>query len=434
MDGDPNQATKLIFNDFIPLSFRITFFILLGLFLWLLLNIIFFNFTRINILNLLNLSFTPHNYTQLDNTPNNLTTGEYASTIHSEFNENQRLIKGISKSFKILAVFNIVCWIAYKIINGDESLRALYYTLPVVSFAFTIYKLFYKSALSPGQFRIFTTIKRILRGNINSLSMRTNDILISDSLVSFSKVLNDLGLVIWNYWFASDIAYNYQLEFMILCIPTCIRIKQCWFEYKSTGQKQHLLNLIKYSTGFGPLLVNVMIKRTLLKATEDEKSSGVLLLKLNMLNNWWYLVSAINSTYSFIWDIKMDWNLGMLNSLFEFRNPFYKLVILRKQLAFPTIVYYFAIVTDFILRFIWVLKIFIINEELHSDKIKFIHVFSTFLFGYDAYSFGYAVIELLEIYRRWVWCFLKLESDWVKLSKHEEEEQYELEDRLPKQG
>ena len=136
----------------------------------------------------------------------------------------------------------------------------------------TIYKLFFKNSYSsPGQIRIFTTIKRIIRGNINSQTMRTNDILISDSLVSYSRVINDLGLVIWNYWFDSNIGYNYKFESMILSIPTWIRIKQCWYEYKLTGKTQHLFNLIKYSTGLGPLLINVLLKRMLLNATEQEK-------------------------------------------------------------------------------------------------------------------------------------------------------------------
>lgn len=433
MDGDPDQTYEIVFNDFIPLSFRVTFTIQLGLLLWLLLNLILFNFTKINLLNLLNLSFSPHNYTQLDESSNNLSTGEFSTTIPAEFNENQRLINGIWRLFKVVAIVSIVCWISYRIIDGNDWLNILYYSLPLVSLVFTVYKMFYKSSQSSGQYRVFTTIKRILQGKINSISMRTNDILISDSLVSYSKVLNDLGLVFWNYWFNTDVTYNYQLEFMILCIPTCIRIKQCWYEYKSTGQRQHLLNLIKYSTGFGPLLVNVLIKRTLLKASDDEKSSGALLITLTKLNNWWYLALALNSTYSFIWDIKMDWNLELFNGLFELKNPLYKFHILRSQITFPRIFYYFAIIFDFFLRFIWVLKFFIINEKLQAEHVKLIHVFSTFLFGYDAYSFGYAVLELLEIHRRWIWCFLKLESDWVKLSKQQTEE-VELEDILLKQG
>ena len=310
----------------------------------------------------------------------------------------------------------------------------------------TIYKLFFKNSYSsPGQIRIFTTIKRIIRGNINSQTMRTNDILISDSLVSYSRVINDLGLVIWNYWFDSNIGYNYKFESMILSIPTWIRIKQCWYEYKLTGKIQHLFNLIKYSTGLGPLLINVLLKRMLLNATEQEKTSGELLLKLNHLNNWLYFALAVNSTYSFIWDIKMDWHLELFDGLFLVVSgkktshsvvSNYRFQILRKQLALPRPIYYIAIIIDFILRYIWILKLFIINEELKKEKIKFIYIFSTFLFGYDAYSLGYALIETLEIFRRWIWCFIKLESDWVELYNDQDllNQDIELETRLPKQG
>ena len=48
----------------------------------------------------------------------------------------------------------------------------------------------------------------------------------------------------------------------------------------------------------------------------NKKTSGELLLKLNHLNNWLYFALAVNSTYSFIWDIKMDWHLELFDGLF----------------------------------------------------------------------------------------------------------------------
>lgn len=449
----PNQTHEILFNDFIPLSFRVTFSIHFGLILWLILNLLLTNFTTINVLQLLKLSYTPHNYTHLDdrlhnhettNNQNNESLGEYAAFLPSDSHENDRLIKGIWSSLKFVSIINIICWIIYKSIANIPWLAPLFYALPLISLFMTIYKLFFKNCYSPGQIRIFTTIKRIIKGNINSQTMRTNDILISDSLVSYSRVINDLGLVFWNYWFDSNIGYNYKFESTILSIPSWIRIKQCWFEYKLTGQKQHLFNLIKYFTGLGPLLVNVLLKRMLLNATEEEKTNGELLLKLNHLNNWLYFALAINSTYSFIWDIKMDWHLelfdGLLVLIFPSRRKTsltnYQFQILRNQLALPKLIYYIAIVADFILRYIWILKLFIINEELKKEKIKFIYIFSTFLFGYDAYSLGYALVETLEIFRRWIWCFIKLESDWVELYKDQDllNQDIELETRLPKQG
>ena len=423
MDEQSGETAAILFNDLIPLPFRILLLIQFLLLLWLLLNIILYNFSSLNVLHLINLSYSQHNYTQLDHLAPT-TFGEFATTIPADLLENARLIKGIWLNLKRISLVNFISWFAFKAVKWyNKDLTLLYYSIPVVLFAYVFHRLFYANVNTAGQVRVYTTMKRVLQGGINSLSMRTNDILISDSLVSVSKVLNDFGLFIWNYYVSESIAYNYQLEFLILCIPTFIRIKQCWFEYSSTGKTQHMLNLIKYSTAFGPLLINALIKHTLLRSSDEDRQSGALIQQLTKLNKWWYFLSALNSTYSFIWDIMMDWHLQLFNKLF---NPRERFTILRPHKAFPDYIYLIAMSIDFLLRYIWVLKLFIINEELRlSSQIKFLHVFSTFLFGYDAYSFGYVIIEVLEIFRRWVWCFVKLESDWIKV-RYEEPREFEL--------
>lgn len=420
MDEPLNETKAILFNDLIPLPFRILGLIQLGVTLWFVLNFVLSTVSSLNLLQLLNLSYNTHKYTLLDG-PLPLSNGEYATSIPADRHENSRLIIGIWSSLKAVTIVNVLSWVAFKTVQYYlNDWKIIYYSIPIALFAYVFNRLFYANSQSPGQVRVWTTMKRILRGGINSQSMRSNDILISDSLVSFAKVINDFGLFVWNYYIDDTTAYNYKLEFAILCIPTCIRIKQCWFEYRTTRQVQHLLNLVKYSTGIGPLVVNVLIKSTLMNASDDAKQSGQLMIDLTSLNKWWYVLLALNSTYSFIWDIKMDWHLQLFNKLF---NPKSQFRILRIHKAYPNIIYFSAMVIDFLLRFIWVLKLFIINEQLaQSSEIKFIHVMSTFLFGYDAYSFGYVVIETLEIFRRWIWCFIKLESDWVKLRVHEQEQ------------
>ncbi|KAI3405842.2 ERD1 [Candida oxycetoniae] len=413
MDEPPGETKALMFSSFLPLPFRILLLVQLGVTLWFMLNLLLYNLSSsINILQLLNLSYTKHNYAQLDN--HVLSSGEFATTIPADRKENLRLIKGIWATLRSISIFNFVCWLIFKGLQYyGKDLKMIYYSILLVSFTHLFYKLFYKTAATPGQIRVFTTMKRILCGSINSRSMRANDILISDSLVSFGKVLNDFALFVWCYCIGEASAYDFRLEFVVLCIPIFIRIKQCWYEYSITQKPQHLLNLVKYSTGFGPLVVNSLIKNRLLSSSAEERDSGDLIQHLTNLNHWWYFLSALNSIYSFIWDIKMDWHLQLFNKVI---NPREKFSVLRPYKAYPNIVYILAISIDFLLRFIWVLKLFIINEELRSDtKISYLHIFSTFLFGYDVYSFGYHIIEILEIFRRWVWCFIKLESDWVQL-------------------
>ena len=62
------------------------------------------------------------------------------------------------------------------------------------------------------------------------------------------------------------------------------------------------------------------------------------------LMNWWLLSAGISTIYSYIWDIKMDW--GFLDPKSEHR-------FLRPMLCYQnTKFYYFAIVTNLILRYI----------------------------------------------------------------------------------
>ncbi|WEJ94315.1 protein-ER retention protein [Yamadazyma tenuis] len=274
------------------------------------------------------------------------------------------------------------------------------------------YKIFSKpSDKSVGKLRLSTTMKRILSGNINSKSMRTNDILISDSLVSYSKVLNDIGIFIWHYFVSDELPYNSFLELFVLCLPALIRIRQCWQEFLLTRQRSHMLNLMKYTTGIAPIFINFLIKFNVQEYGEDNDAGKEMHLHLlKILNVWWYLCSFINSTYSFIWDVRMDWGFETFDyflkkSSFTLRSP--DKLIYRKP-----IIYYSGITVDFLLRYIWVLKFYTQREA--EDKPIITRV-GLFLFGYDAFSFGYSLIEVLEIFRRFMWCFFKLENDWFKL-------------------
>ncbi|GMF10273.1 unnamed protein product [[Candida] boidinii] len=74
--------------------------------------------------------------------------------------------------------------------------------------------------------------------------------------------------------------------------------------------------------------------------------------------------------------------------------------------------YYFAILIDFCLRFIWISRILIQQGEFQYSNSPFI----VFVLG-NLYSleFGYFTLEFLEIIRRWVWVFIKLETEYIKL-------------------
>ena len=428
--ANQSEASGVHFNDFVPLPFRILFIIQLGVYLWYSIIYLCTFYSRLNILELLNLSYSSHNYTQLDRRLPS--TGEYETTIPAERIENQLLLKGVWTTLRSITLYNFVGYCLYLVIQlkyddpEQEKQNAivsfLYKMIPVVVFLYLFFKVFYQSgsktnAKSVGQYRVYTTVKRILLGRINSTTMRTNDILISDTLTSYGKVINDFGLFVWANYYKSESPYNIKLEFIILCIPTFIRIKQCWYEYSSTKNMLHFFNMVKYTTAIGPLIINLLIKMTLQTLSPDNNEQlkeDEVLVRLTKLNAWWYFCSVLNSTYTFIWDVKMDWGFGLFDIFFK-ANKIRNYTLLRPshQLVYGNIIgYYCVILIDFILRFLWIFRLFITNEV---ENRFMVNKLGAFLFGSDSFSLGYVVVEVLEIFRRWLWCFIKLESDWVKL-------------------
>ena len=331
--ANQSEASGVHFNDFVPLPFRILFIIQLGVYLWYSIIYLCTFYSRLNILELLNLSYSSHNYTQLDRRLPS--TGEYETTLPAERIENQLLLKGVWTTLRSITLYNFVGYCLYLVIQlkyddpeqGKQNaiVSFLYKMIPVVVFLYLFFKVFYLSgskanAKSVGQYRVYTTIKRILLGRINSTTMRTNDILISDTLTSYGKVINDFGLFVWANYYKSESPYNIKLEFIILCIPTFIRIKQCWYEYSSTKNLLHFFNMTKYSTAIGPLIINLLIKMTLQTLSPDNNEQlkeDEVLIRLTKLNAWWYFCSVLNSTYTFIWDVKMDWGFGLFDIFFK---------------------------------------------------------------------------------------------------------------------
>lgn len=416
--NEANQLDQVIFDRIVPLPYRILFLIQLGHTLWYLIVYGCYKLNHMNVLELINLSYSSHNYPQIGGPQE---VGEQSTVLVADIKENDLLLNGIWFNLKIISINTMVSFIIFKtmqfIFEGEDhhsSLILIYHLIPLITMLVISYRLFNKSknSKSIGKLRLSSTMQRILLGRINSTQMRTNDILISDSLMSYSKVLNDIGIFIWHYFVSDEIRYNDILEFSILCYPTMIRIKQCWNEFVLTAEKQHFFNLMKYASGIGPVFINFLIKFNLEEYGEDEGEDKQNHLKfLHSLNMWWYFFSFINSTYSFIWDIKMDWGFQIFDRISS-NNPTILIRPSNKLIYNSVVIYYLAIVVDFILRYLWVMKFLIIQD---AQSLPIINRVSLFLFGYDAFSFGYCLIEVLEIFRRFMWCFFKLENDWFKL-------------------
>lgn len=400
-----NERTDhILFNDLVPLPFRVIFVLQFGYFLWFLLVQVLVQAYHVNVLKLLQLSYSSHNYPLLGGDTTN--SGEHHVISEPDFQENLTLSRGLWNNLKQISLVNGICFAVFKycLINKDTNIvqRAIFHLVPFYALGNLLVVMFFIQS-PQGQRRSFTTLKRIIKGSINSTTMRTNDILLSDTLTSYSKVLNDIGLYLWSYYYSSQIQYNVYLEFLILSAPTIIRISQCWQEYTlhRGTVRAHVLNMIKYLISLLPLVVNLLIKITILRQHDEQTE----IHRLDRLNSWWYVVSFLSSSYSFLWDVFMDWKLAVFNGT--------QLGIRPTLLFGPKPIYVMAIWIDFIVRFLWIGKLFI-DKEI-NETTSMVTKFTTFLFAYDAFSAGYTIVELTEIVRRWMWCFLKLENDYVSV-------------------
>uniref|UniRef100_A0A8I6ADR6 Solute carrier family 53 member 1 n=1 Tax=Rattus norvegicus TaxID=10116 RepID=A0A8I6ADR6_RAT len=102
----------------------------------------------------------------------------------------------------------------------------------------------------------------------------------------------------------------------------------------------------------------------------------------------WVVFCIISSCYTLIWDLKMDWGLFDKNAG---ENTF-----LREEIVYPQKAYYYcAIVEDVILRFAWTIQISITATTFKPHVGDIIAT----------------VFAPLEVFRRFVWNFFRLENE-----------------------
>ncbi|GBB90282.1 hypothetical protein RclHR1_01720003 [Rhizophagus clarus] len=184
--------------------------------------------------------------------------------------------------------------------------------------------------------------------------------------------LNSLTYTFMNtqYLFCAIKACRFSLISPLLTtLPPWWRFVQCLKRYSLTYHKYpHLLNAGKY---FSTIMA---IWFLFLFRTYNNK----------ITKSFWIGGQTISSTYSFLWDVLMDWSLLQLDS----QN-----YLLRDELNFKNhAIYYFAIVSDGLLRFSWILQLII------PSKYSLATIF-TIAFG--------------EMLRRWQWNFFRVENEHV---------------------
>jgi hypothetical protein len=109
-------------------------------------------------------------------------------------------------------------------------------------------------------------------------------------------------------------------------------------------------------------------------------------MHLNTFFFLWIAASVLSSCYAYAWDIKMDWGLFDSNAGDN--------TLLREEIVYSSPgYYYFAIIEDFVLRFGWALSLSLTEMGyIHGDLMV-------------------SILAPLEVFRRFVWNFFRLENE-----------------------
>lgn len=206
-------------------------------------------------------------------------------------------------------------------------------------------------------------------------------------------------------------------------MPYLIRLRQCLVEYNSptNSSRRPLFNAIKYASSFPVIFLSAAQRIVISDLVQTHGNSvtqqgwhgehplfrlwyvGLRPLVITLLSSRLVRLAsvAINSLYSFWWDLTNDWGLDLvaLSSSRSREGPPKSLVYpygLRAVLLYPLPVYPMVIFLNFILRMTWSIKL---SSHLYAQSEGTPLIFW---------------LEIAEVLRRWIWVFLRIEWEVIR--------------------
>ncbi|CAB3379040.1 Hypothetical predicted protein [Cloeon dipterum] len=165
---------------------------------------------------------------------------------------------------------------------------------------------------------------------------------------------------------------------IVNALPAWFRFAQCLRRYRDSGDAfPHLVNAGKYSTTFFVVLFSVLRKYY----EADYQSHAE-----NPFFYAWMVSAIVSSSYSYAWDIKMDWGFFDQNAG---ENRFLRAEVVYSSKNY----YYFAIIEDLLIRFSWAFSFLIVEN------------------GYLSKQYMTFTVSILEVVRRFIWNYFRLENE-----------------------
>ncbi|KAK8695841.1 hypothetical protein V6N13_000988 [Hibiscus sabdariffa] len=287
----------------------------------------------------------------------------------------------LTSGLSMLTLAGVISHLDMEMDPRTKSFRTLIELIPlfllivVLSITFCPFNIIYRSS----RFFLIRCVFHCVCAPLYKVTLP--DFFLADQLTSQVQALRSLEFYICYYgWGNFEERSNtcgknevYKVLYIVVAIiPYWIRFIQCVRRLFEEKDNAHGLNAVKY------LSTIVAVAARTIYSHQDEKTTTGLVLAA--------ATSGIATMASLYWDIVMDWGLLNRNST----NPW-----LRDKLVVPHKgVYYVAMVLNCVLRLAWM------QQVLGIQTVPFLH--KTALV---------AVVASLEIVRRGIWNFFRLENE-----------------------
>ncbi|KAL0579156.1 protein-ER retention protein [Marasmius crinis-equi] len=273
------------------------------------------------------------------------------------------------------------------------------------------------------------------------------DVVFADVLTSYAKVVGD-AILIFRMLFPGNsmLVKPADLGWVRWVAPTVMRFASSFscmpdilltVEWSSSGNESNrpLFNALKYATAFPVIYLSAaqnLVDSEIREGSGSSAADGAWHGE-HPLFRLWLLSAVVNSLYSYWWDVTNDWGLELLkpndpssgkpeppkplvlprlhsgSSLLRPHQPEavsidkrgHYPIGLRSTLLYPLPVYPLMVFLNFVLRMTWTIKL---SSHLHSKSDGSMTMF---------------LIEIAEIFRRWMWVFVRVEWETIKKAREE---------------
>lgn len=175
----------------------------------------------------------------------------------------------------------------------------------------------------------------------------------------------------------------YKNLVVIICLfPLFIRLMQCLRKFYDTGERvPHLPNAFKYTMSQVVTLFGAFFPVLHLSCKDNDDDS----CHMSAFQITWLEIFVFSSMYSWVWDVKMDWGLGKQE--YDWLGP---------RLMFPSKLHYYGVIfADLFLRFMWMQSLVPPSSGANFELPAYLT----------------AVNMTLELIRRTLWSFFRLENE-----------------------